>query len=125
MTKYAEKILEIVETARSHPTAEQVFEVLRQTYPQVVLATVYNNLNKLWKAGRIRKVTLEGMPDRYDRLERHDHLVCRRCGRLSDIRLEDLTRILQEQVGVPLLGYDLKLLYLCEDCRKREGETEE
>lgn len=46
MTKYAKKILEIVESSRSHLTAEQVFEQLREAYPSVVLATVYNNLNR-------------------------------------------------------------------------------
>lgn len=34
-----------------------------QTYPTVVLATVYNNLNRLWQDDLIRKVSVEGMPD--------------------------------------------------------------
>lgn len=66
MTKYARKILEIVELSYSHMTAEQIFAALRQTYPKVVLATVYNNLNRLWEEGRVRKISVEGMPDRYD-----------------------------------------------------------
>ena len=117
MTKYAKKILEIVETPRSHMTAEQVFEDLRRTYPSVVLATVYNNLNKLWEAGKIRRISVDGMPDRYDRILRHDHLVCRFCGALQDLDLEDLTEQLRRQVGTPFLAYDLKLLYVCDNCR--------
>ncbi len=116
MTKYAKKILEIIETTRSHMTAEQIFDVLRQTYPQVALATVYNNLNRLWGEEKIRKVTVEGMPDRYDRVVRHDHLVCKKCGRLVDMDLADLTDQLEKQVGFPILAYDLKLLYLCDEC---------
>ncbi len=65
VTKYAKKILEIVESSYSHMTAEQVFEHLRKTYPTVVLATVYNNLNRLWEENRIRKVSVDGVPDRY------------------------------------------------------------
>ena len=119
MTKYAQKIYELISDSRDHMTAEQVFEALKQTYPKVVLATVYNNLNKLWEAGLIRKMSLEGTPDRYDRTERHDHLVCRKCGKLLDIYLTDLTEQLQKQVGVPILAYDLKLLCICEDCQKQ------
>lgn len=119
VTKYAKKILEIVETSHSHMTAEQVFEALRQTYPKVVLATVYNNLNRLWEEDRIRKISVEGMPDRYDRIQRHDHLVCKGCGRLLDVDLGDLTRQLEQKAGIPILSYDLKLLYLCEECRKK------
>lgn len=122
VTEYGKKILEIVENSRSHMTVEQIFEQLRQSCPQVVLATVYNNLNRLWKEGRIRKVSVEGSPDRYDRILRHDHLVCKRCGRLVDVDLGDLTAQLERQVGFSILAYDLKLLYLCEECRKDQQE---
>lgn len=122
MTKYAKKILEIVESSRSHLTAEQIFEQLRETYPSVVLATVYNNLNRLWEEGRIRKISVEGTPDRYDRIVRHDHLVCRKCGRLLDVDLGDLTEQLEKKAGIPILSYDLKLVFLCEACRKKSQE---
>lgn len=122
MTKYMKKILEIVQTSYAHLTAEQVFQELRRTYPTVAMATVYNNLNRLWEEGQIRKVSVEGMPDRYDRTARHDHLLCQRCGKLTDVNLEDLTDRLERQTGVSLLGYDLKLAYLCEDC-KTGGRT--
>ena len=119
VTKYARKILEIVELSYSHMTAEQIFAALRQTYPKVVLATVYNNLNRLWEEGRVRKISVEGMPDRYDRIQRHDHLVCKQCGRLLDIDLGDLTKQLEKKAGLSILSYDLKLTYLCEDCKKK------
>lgn len=119
MTKYGTKILEIVSASRSHMTAEEIFYALRQTYPTVVLATVYNNLNRLWQEDLIRKVSVEGMPDRYDRIQRHDHLVCKNCGRLLDVDLGDLTAQLEEKAGISILSYDLKLTYLCEECRKK------
>ncbi len=119
MTKYGTKILEIVSASRSHMTAEEIFDTLRRTYPAVVLATVYNNLNRLLQEGLIRKVSVEGMPDRYDRIQRHDHLVCKGCGRLLDIDLGDLTAQLEEKAGISILSYDLKLMYLCENCKKK------
>lgn len=118
MTKYAKKILEIINASHSHITAEQIFERLRETYPAVVLATVYNNLNRLCEENRIRNVSVEGMPDRYDHIQRHDHLVCKKCGRLLDIDLGDLTTQLENKAGIPILSYDLKLLYICEHCQK-------
>ena len=127
MTKYGKKIQEIIETSHSHLTAEQIFEQLRTVYSAVALATVYNNLNRLWQDGLIRKVSVEGMPDRYDRIRRHDHLVCKRCGRLLDLDLSDLTDQLQHQVGIPIMAYDLKLIYICEECQKKalEGNRKE
>ena len=119
MTKYGRAILNIVENSRSHLTAEQIFQALRRSFPTVALATVYNNLNRLWAEGRVRKLSVEGMPDRYDRIARHDHLVCRGCGKLADIDLADLTELLQQQAGVPILSYDLKLIYICDECRQK------
>jgi Fe2+ or Zn2+ uptake regulation protein len=124
MTKYAKQILQIVSQSHDHMTAEQVFLALRQTYPKVVLATVYNNLNRLCAEGLIRRISLEGMPERYDRMQKHDHLVCRSCGKLLDIVLDDLTQHLQEQVEVPILSYDLKLMYVCDACRNRQIQAE-
>lgn len=119
VTKYGKKILEIVSSSRSHMTAEEIFDTLRQTYPTVVLATVYNNLNRLWQENLIRKVSVEGMPDRYDRIQRHDHMVCKGCGRLLDIDLGDMTAQLEKKAGISILSYDLKLTYLCEGCRRK------
>lgn len=120
MTKYPKQILQIIQASRNHMTAEEIFQELKQTYPAVVRATVYNNLLKLWQTGAIRKVALEGQPDRYDRLERHDHMVCKECGKLSDVTLDDLTSQLEAQLGMPLLSYDLKISYLCEACRGKQ-----
>ena len=121
MTKYRQKILQIIQTAPGHLTAEEIFSQLRLSFPKVVLATVYNNLNRLWQDGQIRKLGVEGMPDRYDRATRHDHLVCQGCGKLVDLQLPDLTDSLQAQAGRPILAYDLKLFYLCDACRKERN----
>ncbi|MDE7322326.1 MAG: transcriptional repressor [Lachnospiraceae bacterium] len=124
MTKNAEQILAIVNDSKEHLSAEQIFLCLKETHKGVALATVYNNLSFLCKEGLIRKISVEGCPDRYDKVNRHDHLVCRRCGKLSDVQLEDLTDMLQKQVKVPVLSYDLKMNYLCEECLKIENLKE-
>ena len=120
MTKYEKDIFAIINTSRDHLTVEQIFQKLREIHPQVVLATVYNNLNRLLEEELIRKVSVEGMQDRYDRMKKHDHLVCRRCGKLSDITLEDLTASLKKQLGDDVLYYDLKVYYVCPACREKE-----
>lgn len=120
MTKYEKEIYNIITESTQHLTVEQIYLELKKKCPKVVVATVYNNVNKLWKAGQIRKISVENMPDRYDRVIKHDHLVCQKCGRLADISLEDLTASLCEQMGEEFLFYDLKIFYICPDCRKKE-----
>ena len=48
------------------------------------------------------------------------NVVCRRCGALTDVCFEDMTDSLRRQLGEDFLFYDLKVYYLCPDCRRRE-----
>ena len=123
--RYGNSILEIINGSEAHMTAEQIFLTLKQQYPSVVLATVYNNLNDLYQQGKIRKISVEGCPDRYDKNTRHDHLLCRRCGRLADIYLSDFTAELEQQMGFQIEGYDLKIQYLCPQCRREQSGLNE
>ena len=123
MTRYEKEIFAMINTSRDHLTVEQIFRKLKEIHPNVVLATVYNNLNRLLDTGLIRKVSIEGMPDRYDRTEKHDHLVCKCCGELADTKFRDLTASLCEQMGKEFLSYDLKVYYICPKCKKmQEGQ---
>ena len=119
MTKYAQQILDIINTCPDHLTAAQIYLRLKASNSKIVLATVYNNLNLLCQQDRIRKVSLEGYPDRYDKIVKHDHLVCKKCGALSDICLSDLTAQLQEQIPEEISSDDLKVNYICPSCRSK------
>lgn len=116
MTKNARYILEIINSSRDHLTAEQIFQYLKEKNKTVVLATVYNNLASLYQQRLVRKISVEGYPDRYDKADKHEHLVCQGCGKLLDVVLDDLTEKLQKQVSVPMLSYDLKISYICNKC---------
>ena len=122
MTKQRKLIVSIIQQSDKHLSAEEIYVQAKQQMPMIVLATVYNNLNKLWEAGLIRKVSIEGIPDRYDSAHKHDHLVCRHCGKIMDISFEDLTAPLRSQLGEDFLFYDLKVYYLCPECRAAKGQ---
>ena len=116
MTKYAKSILEIVCSSGKHKNAEEIFFLLKEEYPRVVIATVYNNLNSLTDQGLIRRIHVEGFPDCYDSNVRHDHMVCTSCGKLMDIELPDMRQELVSRTGQRIMAYDLKLYYICDEC---------
>ena len=118
VTTNAQLILDIIAHSSEHLTAEQIHMALRENGNRMALATVYNNLAQLYSEGNVRKVCVEGYPDRYDKTTRHDHLVCRVCGKLADICFKDLTELLQSQTDEELLSYDLQVSYICPACRR-------
>ena len=125
MNHNAQIILDAIIESDEHMTAEQIHMLLRDSGNNISLATVYNNLGKLCEQGNIRKVCVAGYPDRYDKVVKHDHLICRKCGKLSDISFSDLTVFLQSQTDEEILSYDLQVSYICPDCRKKEQKEQE
>lgn len=119
---YKKDILTIINSSRQHLTAENIYLQMKADGSKIVMATVYNNLSVLLKEHLIRCISIEGQPDRYDRAEKHDHLICQRCGRISDICFPDLTELLQTQIKEQLISYDLRVAYICPECRKAESD---
>ena len=110
---------------QQHPTAEQVFLEMKREHPRIALGTVYKHLNGLAEEGLLLRITEPGSPDRYDRTERHDHLICSRCGKIEDIHLPDMQSRIERALGREILSYDLKIRYICPDCREQEENNTE
>ncbi len=122
MSKNAELILNIINKCNDHPTAETVYQRVRNSGDHLSMATVYNNLNRLCDEGKIQRVCVDGHKDRFDHIDRHDHLVCKKCGRIMDFCFSDLTDSLRLQSGENILSYELKVDYICSECRKEKGK---
>ncbi len=117
ITKYEKLIYDLINNLHEHLTVNQIFEELKKDNSKIVLATVYNNLNRLIEAGLIRKISTEGTADRYDRVHKHDHIICKECGKILDINFNDLTESLKTHIGGDFLYYDLRVYYVCQSCR--------
>lgn len=125
MTANAKRVLDIINASTAHPTAEDIYRGLISRGEKMSLATVYNSLGKLYEEGQVRKIPMEGAPDRYDKTRRHDHLVCERCGAISDAMLDDFCDVFAKSLGVAVDSYDLKLFWLCDKCKAAGAENNE
>jgi Fe2+ or Zn2+ uptake regulation protein len=73
----------------THPTAQDLFERLRPSFPSMSFATVYNTLDTLARtglAGTVRLPGKRGDAARFDpNTNPHHHAVCDECGTVLDI----------------------------------------
>ena len=113
MSKYGNEILDIILNSKEHPTAEMIFMKMKKRNSKIVQATVYNNLKTLAENGKVIRISHPGFPDRYDNTTRHDHLICSQCGTIFDVRLNDLTASIEEQLGQKIDSYDLRINFRC------------
>ena len=100
-------------------TADEIYMKAKSVQPSIAVGTVYRNLALMEKAGEIRRIAIANAPDRFDKsIHMHEHLVCQKCGLLSDVSIPDLHAFLEKQTGIRILGYDLNLKYYCDECQK-------
>ena len=120
-SKQRDLILDIINTSFTHPTAEAIYEIARNTLPNISLGTVYRNLDMLQSMGSIRRINLENSTYRYDRAkDNHAHFVCNECKNVYDI-YEDLFKNLDEICGNKILGYDIIFKGICKNCLIKGG----
>jgi len=112
---------------KSHPTAAELYAVVRRRLPRVSLGTIYRNLEVLHEDGMIRKMEFAGAETRFDgTLEQHYHVRCTECGRIEDIYSLDSgqnPKQPSELAGFEVTGHRLEYFGVCPECRKRESQT--
>jgi len=123
MTSNGQRIYDLINHSDEHPSAEEIYFQLKKEGKGMSMATVYNNLASLLQEGKIARVNMEDGPERYDKIWRHDHLLCAKCGKLCDVVLPDLSKQLSEALKTSILSYDLKINYICSECQKKEEEN--
>ncbi len=117
-------ILDFLADRTDHPTAETVYLNVREAYPHISLATVYRNLTLLADLGEIRKISIADGPDRFDIITRpHNHFLCRECGSLIDLEMEDISYIDQlaaKSFPGEIEGHSVIFHGLCSDCSAKK-----
>lgn len=121
MTRQRRAVLECVLQADEHPSADEIYEIVRRTVPRVSLGTIYRTLAVLSELGLIRELDLVGQPKRFDgALTPHYHVRCAECDHLADLPLSldpGLVGRAQELTGYRITGHHLEFVGLCPKCR--------
>ena len=88
-TKQRKLILDVVKAACYHPTAEQVFTLVKKSLPKVSVGTVYRNLDVLAEQKLIKKIDIPGQPARFDADSGNKaYFVCKRKGAIYDLHID-------------------------------------
>src|SRR5437762_12791701 len=88
LTLQRQLVLDAVQRARHHVTADEIARRVRAKYPGIGPSTVYRNLQALDELGLVTHTHLDDRVTRWHRPDRHPHghLVCRLCRVDTEIR---------------------------------------
>jgi Fur family peroxide stress response transcriptional regulator len=83
-------ILRVIQSTKSHPGAQWVYDQLKPEIPDLSLGTVYRNINFFREQGTVTSLGVVNGEERFDgEVRPHPHLVCSRCGRVTDLPCPD------------------------------------
>ena len=86
LTSQRKAVLEALGESRGHPSAEDVYLLVKQKNPRVALGTVYQALGVLEEIGVIEAKHWSESPTRYDlNVGPHLDIRCLNCGEVSEV----------------------------------------
>ncbi|MGL5756973.1 MAG: Fur family transcriptional regulator [Paraclostridium sp.] len=120
-SKQRELILNAVKDNTVHPTADFIYDYLKKDNHNLSLGTVYRNLSQLVNHGFIQKVSMPGLPDRFDaNVIEHNHMICDICGNIQDIHcdiLKKIPNIISDELNLEIISCNVILRGICENCK--------
>lgn len=128
MTRQRRIILDELRRTDTHPTAEELYEMVRRRIPRISLGTVYRNLEMLCDTGMVLKLELGGGRRRFDGnvQTEHYHARCLSCNRVSDVAgevVQEISYRVDDLDGFLVTGHQLTFMGVCAACAASQGSA--
>ena len=125
-TTQRELILEIIYDNSGHFTPEDIYNLIKENYPDVKLgiATVYRTLTLLEDANIVSSISFgtQGKKYEFGLKEHHDHLVCLECGGIEeffDETIEKQQEAIAKKFNFKMTNHVMKITGICKTCQAK------
>lgn len=121
LTSQRRAVLEALREARGHPSAEDIYLIVKKRNPRVALGTVYQALSVLEEIGVVHSRRWSDSPARYDlNVEPHIDIRCAGCGEVSEVpgvELGELERHISNSTPYQVTRTTMVVEGLCPACK--------
>lgn len=115
-------VLEALAERTDHPSADQLFEAVRDRLPGISRTTVYRVLETLEELGVVQRINNQEARVRFDaETAHHHHLLCTRCHKVIDLRGPTLDGISLPEIdyqGFTISSFTITVSGICPACRE-------
>ena len=115
-------VLEVLADHRDkHMTAEDIYELVKEDYPEIGLATIYRTVQLVDRINLDDGCLRYEISDLFDgeTKHHHHHLICKTCGKVVPFEedlLDELERLVEQETGFRVSDHELKFYGQCEEC---------
>lgn len=126
VTRQRDCVAQALFLSDDHLSVEEIQRMLRDRGERVGTATIYRTLELLAQSGLVRAHEFGEGFRRYEAMPadtRHEHLICTRCGRVTEFTNESLERILPivaDEHAFQHQRHRVEIYGICRECRRRE-----
>lgn len=123
LSKQRKVILEELQKVKTHPTADEVYDMVRKIIPRISLGTVYRNLEFLSGKGLVLKLGAPGEQKRFDgNPAPHPHIRCQVCTAVADVECEVEIPYIPDTCtsGFKILNTNVEFVGVCPKCQKTQ-----
>ncbi len=125
ITPQRHAILEYLISSMSHPTADEIYKALEGKFPNMSVATVYNNLRVFREVNLVKELTYGDSSSRFDFITSHHyHIICQECGKIVDFHypgLDEVEQFASHVSGFNISHHRLEIYGTCPDCAKKDA----
>lgn len=108
-------------------TVEELYNSLKQHYPDIGLTTVYRTLDLLTELGIVDRIPDADGVARYmlriEDVEASKQFICERCGQTYDVEIENIQPLLTavaRREGFQIDYYEIRLYGVCARCLRQD-----
>ena len=120
ITPQRHAILEFLIHSMSHPTADEIYKALEGKFPNMSVATVYNNLRVFREVGLVKELTYGDSSSRFDFVTSdHYHVICVNCGSIVDFHypgLDEVEHLASHVTGFKVHHHRMEVYGECSQC---------
>lgn len=122
LTSQRRAVVEALESSEGHPSAEEVYMLVKKRNPRVALGTVYQALSVLEEVGVVEPKRWSESPTRYDlNTSPHTDIRCTRCGAVDEVpnvEYGELDGVVRQNTPYQVTNVSLVIEGICPACQK-------
>jgi len=123
ITPQRHAIIEYLIESGTHPTADEIYKALEGKFPNMSVATVYNNLRVLREVGMVKELNFGDSSSRFDYITTdHYHIICEKCGEMNDFHydgLEGINFFVEKVTGFEVTNHRMEVYGICPTCKEK------
>lgn len=127
ITPQRHAILEYLIRYMSHPTADEIYKALEEKFPNMSVATVYNNLRVFRDVGLVKELTYGDSSSRFDFVTSdHYHAICEDCGKIVDFHypgLDEVEHLASHVTGFKVSHHRMEIYGKCPECKQKQEKS--